>query len=178
MTCCFWNVITSLKKQIRILLVSTCMHCVMYVYLCEVTGQPWVSFFQQHLPCSSGQSLVLGSEFSKYDRLSGQESPYLHFPRVRITWTCCHACCVFMCDCVCVCLQVVGRRPHGISSSVSPHLIFWGGVSHWTWNSRICLNWLTSEFQGLPLSLPKAAEWGGRLRHESLCPVFTQTARS
>lgn len=157
---------------------STCMHWVICVYLCEeVTEQPWVSFFQQHLPCSSGQGLVLGLEFSNYDRVTGQESPYLHFPRVRITGTCSHACCVFMCDCACVCLQVVGRRPHGISSSVSPHLIFWGGVSHWPWNSKICLHWLNSEFQGLPVS-SQCRRVGGELRHESLCPVFTQMLRS
>lgn len=80
------------------------MHWVIRVYLCEeVTEQPWVSFFQQRLPCSSGQGLVLGLEFSNYDRLSGQESPYLHFPRVRIPGTCSHALlCVHVWLCMCV----------------------------------------------------------------------------
>lgn len=50
---------------------------------------------------------MLGLEFSNYDRLSGQESPYLYFPRVRITL---HEHAVMPAVCSCVIVHVYACR--------------------------------------------------------------------
>lgn len=63
--------------------------------------------------------------------------------------------CSYMCLCVYVyvgtyshlCLDVQVRGQHQLSFSVNPHVIFWEGVSHWTWSSPIPLDCLA---RGLP----------------------------
>lgn len=51
-----------------------------------------------------------------------------------------------VCTCLCMSLESIGW--YQVSSLVTCHLIIWGKISHWTWNSTVHRSWLGRVLQG------------------------------